>query len=227
MKILALLLLPVVLTATALSQFADQGARKQGSFGVCVKGGPTIPVGEFANLFQTGYTAFVEVPYNLSPEFQVYMGLGYSRFEVDNAGLSNQLKDEYGSVTTNIDAPYQVVPVILGINVAYRYPRLWPYFTLSVGAYYQTLESTGSFTIDGVTTPVSNTENWVQGAYSVGLGTLIPLGDEGWAIDVNAKFNAVIDYEGRVLVTTPDGTDVSTRAIRYVSVLAGLSYTFH
>jgi hypothetical protein len=129
-------------------------------------------------------------------------------------------------VTTNIEAPYQVVPVVLGINVAYRYPHIWPYFTLSVGAYYQTLESSGSYTIDGVTTAVSKTQSWVQGAYSVGLGSLIPLGDEGWAIDLNAKFNAVIDYEGRVLVTTPDGTDVSTRAIRYASVLAGLSYTF-
>jgi hypothetical protein len=227
MKILPLLLLPGFVVTTALSQSADQAARKQGSFGIGVKGGPAIPVGEFANLFQTGFTGFVEVPYNFTPEFQLYMGLGYSRFEVDNAGLSKQLEDDYGSATTNLEAPYQVIPLVLGINVAYRYPHFWPYFTLSVGAYYQTLKTSGSYTINGVTTVASKSQSWVQGAYSVGLGTLIPLGDEGWAIDVNAKFNAVIDYEGRVLVTTPDGDDVSTRAIRYASVLAGLSYTFH
>jgi hypothetical protein len=93
--------------------------------------------------------------------------------------------------------------------------------------YYQTLEPTGSVTIDGVTTTLTpKTEKWSQGAYAIGIGGLIPIGDEGWAVDVNAKFNSVIDYDKKVLITTGGGNDISTRAIRYISALVGLSYTF-
>jgi hypothetical protein len=137
------------------------------------------------------------------------------------------LKEEGQTLTTNIDAPYWTLPVVIGINVLYHYAHLWPYFTFSGGVYFQKLQTSGSYTSNGVVTTLTpTTQNWTQGAFSVGLGTFIPIGDEGWAFDVNAKFNSVIDYEGKVIITPPSGEDVTTRAIKYVSVLAGLSYTF-
>jgi hypothetical protein len=82
-------------------------------------------------------------------------------------------------------------------------------------------------TIDNVITALTpKIEKWSQWGYGIGVGGLIPIGDEGWAVDVNAKFNSVIDYDERDLVTTGGGNDISTRAIRYVSALVGLSYTF-
>jgi len=227
MKIFFSLVFVVVVTTSALAQYDDAMFRKQGRFGVSVKAGPAFPVGEFADLFKAGFTGFIDVPYNLTEEFQVYLGLGYSSFNVDNGEVGKELAEQGLNGTANLDAPYHVIPFVLGINYSYRYKGYWPYFTISFGMYFQTLETSGTLTIDGVTTPVTpNSQSWSQGAFAVGIGSLIPLGDEGWAIDVNAKFNSVVDYEGRVLIATSGGNDISTRAIRYVSVLGGLSYTF-
>lgn len=227
MKNFLLLLLPTVLATTALGQYDGDFPRKQGRFGISVKAGPAFPLGDFSDLFKTGFTGFVDVPYNITEELQVYLGFGFSHFNADNSKLSSTLRALNGNVTTNIDAPYQVFPVVLGINYSYRYPHFWPYFTFSLGVYLQKLETSGSLSINGVQTPIApQTQTWSQGAYAVGIGSLIPLGNEGWAIDVNAKFNSVVDYKERVLIATTGGNNVSTRAIRYVSLLAGLSYTF-
>ena len=227
MKSLLVTLLALTLTASALAQHEEMKIRKPGKFGISMKGGPAFPTGEFEGLFKPGFTGFVEVPYNLSRDFQIYAGLGYSSFNEDDTKLDNILAEQGKNGTTNIDAPYHVVPVVLGINYSYRYSSFLAYLTISAGMYYQTLEPTGSVTIDGVTTTLTpKTEKWSQGAYAIGIGGLIPIGDEGWAVDVNAKFNSVIDYDKKILITTGGGNDISTRAIRYISALVGLSYTF-
>jgi len=167
------------------------------------------------------------VPYNLSEDYQVYLGLGFCHFNVDNSKLSSKLRELGEDVTANIEAPYRVIPVVVGLNISSRYKHFWPYFTVSLGMYFQTLETSGSLTINGVPTPIApETQTWSQGAFAVGIGSLIPLGNEEWAIDVSAKFNSVVDYQGRVLIATSGGNNVITRAIRFVSLLAGLSYTF-
>jgi len=227
MKPLLAALCAVTLTVSALAQNDDSRIRQPGKFGITVKGGPAFPVGEFGDLFKVGYTGFVDVPYNLSRDFKVYLGVGYSGFNVDNGKLAVKIAEQGKTGTTDIDAPYHVVPVVLGINYSYQYQGFVSYLTISLGMYFQTLEKSGTATIDGVTTTLTpSTESWSQGAYSVGIGGLIPIGNDGWAVDINAKFNSVVDYDKRVLVVTGGGNDISTRAIRYISALAGLSYTF-
>ncbi len=228
MKTYLPLLFIVALSTSAWSQYAGEYAMKEGKFGIAVKAGPAFPVGEFKDEFKVGYTGFIEVPYNLSESLHAYAGVGYSHFAVDNAKLSSKLQQqEAGTVSTSVTAPYSVIPIVVGLNISYRYESFSPYFTMSAGLYFQRLESSGSFVIDGVTTVVEpKTQTWSQGAFAVGLGTLIPIGNKGWAIDLNAKFNSVVDYDSRVLITPPTGDNVTTRAIRYVGVLAGLSYTF-
>lgn len=221
MKIFLLLLLPLTIATSALAQDEGPTPRKPGSFGISVKAGPAFPIGEFSDLFKTGFTGFVDVPYNLSEDFQVYLGFGLSHFSVDNAKLSG------GRVTTNVDVPYQVIPIVLGLNYCYRYRTFWPYLTISLGMYFQKLETSGSVTVDGIPiTLAPKTDTWSQGAFAIGVGTVIPLGNEGFAFDVNAKFNTVVDYGRRILFETTVGNNVSTRAIRYVSILGGISYTF-
>jgi hypothetical protein len=227
MKTFLLLLLPTILATTALGQYEGDSPAKQGKLGISVKAGPAFPLGEFADLFKTGFSGLVYVPYNLSKEFQVYLGLGYCQFNVDNSKLNDKLREQVNGVTADIDAPYRVIPLVLGLNISYRYPHFWPYFTVSLGMYFQKLETSGSLTINGIPTPIEpETQNWSQGAFAVGIGSLIPLGNGEWAIDVSAKFNSVVDYEGRVPIATGGGNSVTTRAIRFVSLLAGLSYTF-
>jgi hypothetical protein len=227
MKIFLPLLLLAGLATGAHGQDEGDVSPKQGRIGISVKAGPSFPLVDFSDLFTTGFTGFVDVPYNLTEDLQVYLGLGFSHFTLDNAKLTNHLKELGENTTANIDAPYQLIPLVLGLNYSYRYPHLWPYFTMSLGMYFHKLETSGSLTTNGVTTPVaSNTQTWSQDAFAVGIGSLIPIGNEGWAIDVNAKYNTVVDYKGRVLITTTGGSNIGSQAIRYVSLLGGLSYTF-
>lgn len=227
MKIFLPLLLLAGLATSAQGQEEGDFPQKQGRIGISVKAGPAFPLVDFSDLFKTGFTGFVDVPYNLMEDLQVYLGIGFSHFTIDNSKLTNHLREQGENTTANIDGPYQLIPLVLGFNYSYRYPHFWPYFTLSLGMYFQKLETSGSLTTDGVTTPVvSNTQTWSQDAFAVGIGSLIPLGNEGWAIDLNAKYNTVVDYKGRVLITTTGGGNIGSRAIRYVNLLGGLSYTF-
>jgi hypothetical protein len=227
MKTTILLLTTLVLASSAFGQYGYVVGADQRTFGISIKAGPAFPEGEFADLFSTGYTAFLEVPYTIAKGVSIYAGAGISHFSADNEKLSNTLKAEGQNLTTNIDAPYWVLPLVLGINVSYRYEHIWPYFTFSGGVYFQRLETSGSYASNGtVTTLTPKTQNWSQGAYAVGLGTYIPIGNRGWAFDLNAKFNSVIDNEGKVIIVPPSGDNVTTRAIHYVSILGGVSYTF-
>jgi len=88
------------------------------------------------------------------------------------------------------------------------------------------LKTSGTLTDGGVTTTLTpTTQTWSQGAFGVGLGTMIELGNR-WSLDFDAKFNSVIDYEGRVLIGMSGSENVSTRAIKFASILGGLSYKF-
>ncbi len=228
MKTFVIGLLATVLTTAAFSQPDDLYFRTKGKFSLGAKVGPAFPVSEFANTFKIGYTGLVELSYHFTPQFDLFTQAGFSKFDIDNNGLSSELGKQYQGIATSVTAPYQVIPIVVGLNISYPYPKFWPYFTMSIGAYFQKLETSGTFVYNGTTTALTpKTQNWSQVAYGFGLGTLIPIGDEGWTIDLNAKFNSVIDYEGKVLITAPDGSDVSTRAIRFVSALVGLNYTFH
>jgi hypothetical protein len=227
MKIFLPLLLLTGLATSAQGQDEGDVPQKQGRIGISVKVGPAFPLVDFSDIFTTGFTGFVDVPYNLTEDLQVYLGLGFSHFTIDNSKLTNQLREQGENATANIDAPYQLIPLVLGFNYSYRYQHFWPYFTMSLGMYFQKLEASGSLTTNGVTTPVApTTQTWSQDAFAVGIGSLIPLGNEGWAIDLNAKYNTVVDYKGRVLITTTGGGNIGSRAIRYVNLLGGLSYTF-
>ncbi|HMK39389.1 MAG TPA: outer membrane beta-barrel protein [Bacteroidota bacterium] len=220
------LLLPfLILAGLATNAPGQEYPPRAGKFGISVKAGPAIPVAPFSDTFGIGFTGFVDVPYNLTENLQIYLGTGFSRFNIDNGKLAEELPGE--TVTSNVDAPYLVIPVVLGINYSYRYKSFWPYFTVSIGIYFQKLESSGSVTTNGLMAPLlSHEQTWSQDAFAVGLGSLIPLGNEGWAVDLNAKYNAVVNDAGVVLITTSPSNSFSTRAVRYVSVLGGLSYTF-
>jgi len=79
--------------------------------------------------------------------------------------------------------------------------------------------------VGNTVTPISpTTQTWSQGAFAFGLGTAYLL-DDRWALDLGARFGAVIDYDARVLIGT-SGDGVVTRAIRFFSVMGGISYTF-
>src|SRR5512140_3616517 len=118
MKAMLLFLTSVTLAAAAFGQYGstyEQGARK---FGISVKAGPAFPNGDFGDLFGTGFTGFVEVPYTIAKGFSIYAGVGVSRFSVDNSKLSTEMGKEGASLTTNVDAPYLLIPIVLGINVS-------------------------------------------------------------------------------------------------------------
>lgn len=216
----------LALAAPLRAQKASDPVGGSHRFGIIAKAGPAFPAGEFSDLFSTGFAGYVELPYDVNRSMQLFAGVGYTRFSVDNEKLNNELAIAGIPGTATLDAPYTVVPVVAGLKFFSQYGKLWPYFTFSFGLYAQELKSSGTLTDGGTTTVIGpSTTTWSQGAFGIGLGTMIELGRR-WAFDVDAKFNSVIDYEGTVLIGTSGSENVSTRAIKFASVLAGLSYKF-
>lgn len=222
-----MLIVFLITTAVPLrAQNASDAVGGNHSFGVIAKAGPAFPTGEFSDLFSTGFAGYIEVPYDVNRSMQLFAGVGYTRFSVDNGKLNDELAIAGIPGTASVDAPYTVVPVVAGLKFFSQYGKLWPYFTFSFGLYAQELKSSGTLTDGGTTTVIGpSTTTWSQGAFGIGLGTMIELGNR-WAFDIDAKFNSVIDYEGTVLIGTSGSENVSTRAIKFASVLAGLSYKF-
>jgi opacity protein-like surface antigen len=222
------LLIVLLALAGASVRAQESGAPIGGGhkLGIIAKAGAAVPVGEFSDLFTTGFAGYVEVPYDLTPALQVFATVGYTRFTVDPEKLNNELAAAGIPGTATLDAPYRVIPILAGLKFFSQYGKLWPYFSFSFGLYAQELKTSGTLVNgDTVTVIGPTTESWSQGAFGVGLGTMIDLGNR-WAIDLDAKFNSVIDYNGRVLIGTSGSENVSTRAIKFASVLAGLSYKF-
>ena len=219
-------MLATMLATPLLAQEAMDPVGGGHKFGIIAKAGAGIPVGEFSDLFTTGFAGYVEVPYDLSGAMQVFASVGYTRFTVDPEKLNAQLAAAGIPGTASLDAPYRVVPVLAGLKFFSNYGKLWPYFTFSFGLYAQELKTSGTLVNgDTVTVIGPTTQTWYQGAFGVGFGTMIELGNR-WALDFDAKFNSVIDYEGRILIGTSGSENVSTRAIKFASVLGGLSYKF-
>jgi hypothetical protein len=221
-----LVILALLAAVPAPAQYAYETGGGSHKFGLIVKAGPAFPAGEFSDLFGTGFAGYVEIPYDASNWMQVFAGVGYTRFTVDNEKLNNQLVAAGIPGTASLDAPYSVIPVLAGLKFFNQYGSFWPYFSFSFGLYAQELKTSGTL-VDGVETTVigPTTQNWSQGAFGIGIGTMIELGKR-WSFDFDAKFNSVIDYEGRVLIGTSGSENVSTRAIKFASVLGGLSYKF-
>jgi opacity protein-like surface antigen len=226
MRIGLLIAMAVLLASPLRAQNPSNPVVGGHKFGIIAKAGAAIPVGEFSDLFTTGFAGYVEVPYDLSAALQVFAGVGYTRFTVDAEKLNNELAAAGIPGTATLDAPYRVIPVLAGLKFFSNYGKLWPYFSFSFGLYAQELKTSGTLVNgDTVTVIGPTTDTWSQGAFGVGIGTMIELGKR-WAIDVDSKFNSVIDYDARVLIGTSGSENVSTRAIKFASVLAGLSYKF-
>jgi len=220
-----LMMVVSALTTVASAQSERLPEGRQGTYGVVLRAGPAFPVGEFSDLFATGFGGFVEVPYHLGEEFQVFIGLGGLFWNVDNEKVNQQYTTAGGAGTVNLDAPFRMIPLIVGINYVLSRGQLRPYLTLAFSVYFQKLETSGTITLGNLITPLlPTTQTWSQGAFALGLGTEYQLNDT-WAIDLNARFGAVIDYEARVLIGT-GSNDVVTRAIRFFSLMGGISYTF-
>jgi hypothetical protein len=222
-------LLIAILLSLAVPVRAQDGSAAVGGkhrFGVIAKAGAAIPVGEFNDLFGTGFAGYIELPYDVNKSMQLFASVGYTKFTLDNGKLNNELAAAGIPGTATLDAPYTVVPALAGLKFFSQYGMFWPYFTFSFGMYFQELKSSGTLTDGGETTVIGpTTTTWSQGAFGVGVGTMIELGRR-WALDLDAKFNSVIDYEGTVLIGTSGSENVSTRAIKFASVLGGLSYKF-
>lgn len=222
--ILWLILVVSTVGSSTAAQYEGPLEGRQGTYGVVLKAGPVFPVGEFSDLFGPGFGGYVEVPYHLGEEFQVFVGLGGLFWNVDNDKVNQQFAAAGGIGTVNLDAPYRMIPLSVGFNYFLNRGRLRPYLTLAFSLYFQKLEASGTVTVGDVTTPLDPlTDSWSQGAFAVGAGAEYEL-SRSWALVLDARYGAVIDYEARVLIGTGGG-DVVTRAIRFFSVMGGVSYT--
>ena len=87
------LLIAVVMLAWAplCAQNASAPIGGGHKFGIIAKAGAAIPVGEFSDLFTTGFAGYVEVPYDLNSALQLFASVGYTRFTVDAGKLNDEL----------------------------------------------------------------------------------------------------------------------------------------
>jgi hypothetical protein len=173
-------LLIAILLSLAVPVRAQDGSAAVGGkhrFGVIAKAGAAIPVGEFNDLFGTGFAGYIELPYDVNKSMQLFASVGYTKFTLDNGKLNNELAAAGIPGTATLDAPYTVVPALAGLKFFSQYGMFWPYFTFSFGMYFQELKSSGTLTDGGETTVIGpTTTTWSQGAFGVGVGTMIALG---------------------------------------------------
>jgi len=203
-------------------------------FGVNVKGGAYIPVGEFADSYTTGMGGEITFIYSTNPSFQFGITTGPSHYSADEDVLKERILEDLTEdleqinidATIDVEAPLNVIPLVFNIKYLFGNKTFKPYFFFEGGVFFYDLTTQGHIEItNGPTIDIPETvENESSTMLGIGGGLQYKITKKlffdfsaRWSIMNNIKLvEADINEELR-------GADKTAQTI---GVLGGFSYYF-
>lgn len=113
-------------------------------FGISAKGGVFIPVGEFENVYTTGFGGEVTFIYRTNPSFEFGITTGYSSYSADEEVLKDRILEDIRedleniNIDANIDveSPLNVIPIVFNIKYLFGTKKVKPYFFFEGGVFF-------------------------------------------------------------------------------------------
>lgn len=194
---------------------------------VAGRGGFAFPISDFSNLFKTGYAAQGNISYNATGMIELYLSGGTASWKGDNPAIRRLLLQAGEQSTLDLDIRFTMIPVEVGVRFYYGLMVAQPYIGFSFGYYFLELEAEGAFTdTTGTIVLPMETQSFSKTALGLEAGFLVPLSDH-LSFDINGKYGAIEDTDARFFgKNTPVSTPLNARRIRFITVAAGLKYSF-
>lgn len=203
-------------------------------FGVSLKGGIQIPVGEFSNSYTSGVGGEVTFIYRTNPSFEFGLTTGYSHYVADEEILKDRIINdiESGLEQINIDAeidveaPLNVIPIAFNIKYLFGNKKFKPYFFFEGGIFFYDLTTKANVkVINGPTIDIPETvqkENSTMLAIGGGLQYKLT---KKLFLDFSAKWDIMnnVKLVEADVDETIKGVDKTAQSI---GILGGLSYYF-
>jgi opacity protein-like surface antigen len=193
----------------------------QSRFGISLKGGTNIPVGEFADYFNAGYTFEGTLSYNVTHIYQIYFTTGYQYFGFNDSDVKTKFMNENPGWNLEIDIPSTVIPVLSGFKWYLSIEDVKPFASFEFGYYNYSVEVNGKVS-DGSNEFVIDKElsGW-RLAYNLGLGV-----DVNVSRNIDAVFTARYNFSSQYYLDEINNNraDLNFDSSQFISILAGINF---
>lgn len=196
----------------------------QGGYGSTFAGDIAFPIGSFSRSFNTGWGGHADFYWENESYLRLSVFLGYTRWNVDNAGVNQQYASMGGVGTYQLEGGMSAFPLLLGVKLLSPDKSLRFYGLLEVGVYLYSGKLTGNKTENGVITQNIYKElSKSEPAANLGAGILFPMNREV-SLDFGARYHFVKTntYYQYDLYGTPEAVTTN----RYFSVSLGITYNY-
>ncbi|MCF6269396.1 MAG: hypothetical protein L3J41_06790 [Melioribacteraceae bacterium] len=145
-------------------------------YGINVKGGAYIPYGEFADRYTTGVGGELTFVFVTNPNFEFGFTTGYSRYSADkdalHQSLMEDLEDLLGQMNIdaiiNVEAPLNIIPLVLNIKYLFGSKKFKPYLCFEGGLFFYELTTKGN--VEVVNGPTIDIQEYTEQSNSTMLG---------------------------------------------------------
>jgi opacity protein-like surface antigen len=204
----------------------------QNKFSLGVNGGLSIPVTELANVYKITPSAEFNMGYRISPDIELLLTAGYSKFNFRNESLNDDLHQFGFNYNMNDAWTTTVIPVTAGIR--YKFDpitkTILPYGTAEIGAYFTNSDKLlgGTINLSGTNTVTlsATKESQVGLGLALGVGTYFEL-SKRISLDVAVKYNFVkADFVKDYVITKDTLVPSNVAGINtgmYLTTRAGIS----
>ncbi|MFA7359691.1 MAG: outer membrane beta-barrel protein [Candidatus Kapaibacterium sp.] len=225
----------ILVIAILAAFFASGNAQYKYKVSVGINAGYSIPVTELANVYKPDFSGEFNVGYVLTPELELLLTTGYSKFTFRNENLNDDLAQLSPTTTMNDVWTSSIIPITAGIRYKFDKitPTIVPYGTAELGAYITNFDKRlgGSIVITGsqITSNSSSKESQTGFGLSLGVGTFFEVTPR-LSVDVVVKYNFVkSDFVKDYTITKDTLAPVNVAGIStgmYLTTRAGIIYKF-
>ena len=213
MKTLIIVLLSFLFTNSLFPQ--------DGRWGITAYGGIAIPSGDFATIYDNGFTVHGGMIYDLKFSTRIAVVLGYTRWALNEQAFNELLQESGSEAIYTGTAPLRTIPLLLQIKWYANQETAKIYGLIEGGLYFTKFEFSGNVTIpDSSSQNVSGSESAINTGIVLGLGVTIDLA-ENLEFYIAGRYNIVSLASNYGLIPVNYGNIVTTD--QFWSVTAGIN----
>jgi len=194
--------------------------------GFDLKAGAVLPIGPFADYYNTGYGLTGSFLFPFNEDLSFTLTSGYLNWSFNNDEFNRQ----YASSTYesfDLKAPFRVIPIVLGIR--YKIPSggdLMPYLIAEGGFYHYSQKISGTYVYKSQTYAAPElTESAFKTTFGGGLGLSYAINDY-LSLDFNGKMNILFDAQALSNVNSSGQVRRTLNSYVYITLMVGVNYYY-
>ncbi|MCL4551357.1 MAG: porin family protein [Bacteroidetes bacterium] len=201
----------------------------QTKFGIGVNGTYFAPIGDFGDVYKSGFGGSASLLYNVNDNIQLSLSSGYAQFSFNNEKFNQLLSDFFSAfgttVKVDINSKLNIIPVMLGGKYFFTNSAFKPYAALDLGLHIVSVDAS-SFKVNSQSYDAVKGQSKAATAWGIGIGFMYQVAPK-INLDVNGKINGNnlevgTSFSGST--GTSSASQSSNSTVTFLSVGAGLVF---